>query len=106
MNNIVLRDRQQLSEDGMLVVISVIDGKTGELMQSPDIISRGFVYLKENKTLIEMNRTKVRKILKDDNPLTAPDDMYLKDKIRNELGKFLFQKTEKRPMILPVLIEV
>lgn len=106
MNNVVLRDRQQLAEDGMLVVISIIDGKTGELIQSPDIISRGFVYLKENKKLIEMTRTKVRKILKDDNPLTAPDDAYLRDKIRNELGKFLFQKTEKRPMILPVLIEV
>jgi mRNA degradation ribonuclease J1/J2 len=53
-----------------------------------------------------MTRTKIRKIMKDDNPLTAPDDSYLRDKIRNEIGKFLFQKTEKRPMILPVIIEV
>lgn len=106
MNNIVLRDRQQLAEDGMLVVIATVDGKTGELIMNPDIISRGFVYLKENKRLIEMVRTKVRKILKDDNPITAPDDAYLRDKIRNDIGKFLFQKTEKRPMILPVIIEV
>ncbi len=106
MNNIVIRDRQQLAEDGMLVVIATVDGKTGELIMNPDIISRGFVYLKENKRLIEMTRTKVRKILKDDNPITAPDDAFLRDKIRNEIGKFLFQKTEKRPMILPVIIEV
>jgi ribonuclease J len=106
MNNIVLRDRQQLAEDGMLVVIAIVDGKTGELIQNPDIISRGFIYLKENKKLVEMTRTKIRKIMKDDNPLTAPDDSYLRDKIRNEIGKFLFQKTEKRPMILPVIIEV
>lgn len=106
MNNIVIRDRQQLAEDGMLVIISTIDGKTGDLILNPDIISRGFVYLKENKRLIEMIRTKVKKILKDENPLTAPDDQYLKEKIRGEVGKMLFQKTEKRPMILPVIIEV
>jgi ribonuclease J len=106
MNNVIIRDRQQLAEDGMLVIIATIDGKTGDLLQSPDIISRGFVYLKENKKLIEMTRNKVKKILKDDNPLTAPNDSFLRDKIRNEVGKFLFQKTEKRPMILSVIIEV
>lgn len=106
MNNVVLRDRQQLAEDGMLVIVATVDSKTGELVQSPDIISRGFVYLKENKKLIEMTRAKVKKILKDDNPVTAIDDQLVKDKLRNEIGKFLFQKTEKRPMILPVIIEV
>ena len=106
MNNVIIRDRQQLAEDGMLVIIATIDGKTGNLLQNPDIISRGFVYLKENKKLIEMTRNKVKKILKDDNPLTAPNDSFLRDKIRNEVGKFLFQKTEKRPMILSVIIEV
>ena len=105
-NNVVLRDRKMMAEDGMLVVIATIDAKTGDLIHNPDIISRGFVYLKENKKLIEMTRVKIKKILKDENPLTAPDDQYLKDKIRNEIGKFLYQKTEKRPMILPVIIEV
>jgi len=106
MNNVVIRDRQQLAEDGMLVIIATVDGQTGDLIHSPDIISRGFIYLKENKRLIEMTRAKIKKILKDNNPLTAPDDQYLKEKMRNEIGKFLFQKTEKRPMILPVIIEV
>jgi len=105
-NNVVLRDRKMMAEDGMLVVIATIDAKTGNLIHNPDLISRGFVYLKENKKLIEMTRQKVRKMLKDENPLSAPDDQYLKDKIRNEIGKFLYQKTEKRPMILPVIIEV
>ncbi|MFA6422294.1 MAG: ribonuclease J [Candidatus Buchananbacteria bacterium] len=105
-NNVVLRDRKMMAEDGMLVVIATIDAKTGNLIHNPDLISRGFVYLKENKKLIEMTRQKVRKMLKDENPLNAPDDQYLKDKIRNEIGKFLYQKTEKRPMILPVIIEV
>lgn len=106
MNNIVLRDRQQLAEDGMLVIVATVDSKTGDLVQNPDIISRGFVYLKENKKLIEMTRTKIRKLLKDENSKTAPDEQLIKDKLRNEIGKFLFQKTEKRPMILPVIIEV
>lgn len=106
MNNVVLRDRQQLAEDGMLVIVATVDSKTGDLVQNPDIISRGFVYLKENKKLIEMTRTKIRKLLKDENSKTAPDEQLIKDKLRNEIGKFLFQKTEKRPMILPVIIEI
>ncbi|HLD28190.1 MAG TPA: ribonuclease J [Patescibacteria group bacterium] len=105
-NNVVLRDRQMMAEDGMLVVIATVDGKTGRLIHNPDLISRGFVYMKENKKLIEMTRQRVKKMLKDNNPKTAPDEHYLRDLIRNEIGKFLYQKTEKRPMILPVIIEV
>ncbi len=95
-----------MAEDGMLVVIATVDGKTGRLIHNPDLISRGFVYMKENKKLIEMTRQRVKKMLKDNNPKTAPDEHYLRDLIRNEIGKFLYQKTEKRPMILPVIIEV
>ncbi len=105
-NNVVLRDRKMMAEDGMLVVIATIDGKNGQLIHNPDLISRGFVYMKENKRLIEMVRQKVKKLIKENNPKVAPDDQYLKDLIRNEIGKFLYQKTEKRPMILPVIIEV
>jgi len=105
-NNIVLRDRRMMSEDGMLVVIATIRTKTGELIHNPDLISRGFVYMKENKKLIEMTRQRVKKMLKDADSRTMADDKLIKEKIRNEIGKFLYQKTEKRPMILPVLIEV
>ena len=105
-NNVVLRDRQMMAQDGMLVIITTLDAKTGNLIHNPDLISRGFVYLKENKRLIEMTRVRVKKILKDTDVRTAPNEQYLKEKIRNEIGKFLYQKTEKRPMILPVIIEV
>ena len=105
-NNVVLRDRKMMAEDGMLVVIATINGKSGQLIHNPDLISRGFVYLKENKRLIEMTRQRVKKMFKNYNPNTAPDDSLIKSRIRNEIGKFLFQKTEKRPMILPVIIEV
>lgn len=105
-SHIVLRDRQMMAADGMLVVIATVDAKTGELIHSPDIISRGFIYMKENKKLVEQTRAKVKEILKDNNPRTMANDIYLKDKIRNEIGQFLFQRTQRRPMILPVIIEV
>ena len=105
-SNIVIRDRQMMAADGMIVVIATIRGKTGQLVQNPDLISRGFIYMKENKELVEATRKKVRSILKDYNPKTSANDAYIKEKIRNEIGKFLFQKTERRPMVLPVIIEV
>ena len=105
-SNIVLRDRKIMSDDGMIVVIATISGKTGELVHSPDIISRGFVYLKENKELIEQIRNKVRQILKTGNTENMANDMYFKNKIRNQIGQYLFQETERRPMVLPVVIEV
>ncbi|MFA4872825.1 MAG: ribonuclease J [Patescibacteria group bacterium] len=105
-SEVVLRDRQIMSEDGMLVLIATIDSRTGNLVHNPDIISRGFVYLKESKALIEDVRMKVKQILKDRDPRQPANEVYLKDKVRNEIGQFLFQRTERRPMILPVIIEV
>lgn len=104
--NVVLRDRQVLAEDGMIVVIATVDSKTGQLIQNPDIISRGFVFLKENKELIEDLRHRVKKIIHDSDPLSWADTNEIKNKIRDYVGQFLFTKTEKRPMVLPVVIEV
>jgi len=104
--NVVLRDRQVLSEDGMIVVIATVDSKTGQLIQNPDIISRGFVFLKENKELIEDLRHRVKKMIHDSDPLSWADTNDIKNKIRDYVGQFLFTKTEKRPMVLPVVIEV
>jgi ribonuclease J len=67
-SNIVLRDRKQMAEDGMIVAIATLSSETGELVHSPDIISRGFVYMKENKDLIEKTRDKTRKLAKQHNP--------------------------------------
>lgn len=104
-SHVVLRDRQMMAEDGMLVIIVTIDTKRGKLIQNPDLISRGFIYMKENKKLIEQTRIRVKKIFKGD-LIGELDDAYFKDKIRNDVGQFLYQKTQRRPMILPVIIQV
>jgi ribonuclease J len=105
-SQIVLRDRRVLAEDGMVVIIATIETKTGKIIGNPDIISRGFVYMKENKKLIEETRHRVKKMVQDRDPKSAVDNDYLKNKIRNDVGQFLFTRTERRPMILPVIIEV
>lgn len=104
--HVVLRDRQVLAEDGMLVVIATVDSKRGVLLQNPDIISRGFVFLKDNKDLIEDIRHKVKKMVIESNPATWADSNQIRNDIRDKIGQFVFTKTEKRPMILPVVIEV
>lgn len=105
-SNIVLRDRRVMSEDGMIVVIATIDNRTGDCIGNPDIISRGFVYMKENRDLIEKTRMKVKKIVKDNDSRTPAADDHIKNKIRNDVGQFLFSKTKRRPMVLPVVIKV
>jgi len=105
-SEIVLRDRIMMAADGMIVVIATIDSKTGSLIGNPDIISRGFVHMKENRDLIEKTRQKIKAIVKDKNPMTPADDDYIKNKLRNEIGKFLFKSTKRRPMVLPVVIKV
>jgi len=105
-SQIVLRDRQVLAEEGMVVVIVTVRSKTGKLVQNPDLISRGFVYLKENKELMEGLRKNVRKIATVHDKQISLNPDLLKNKIREEVGSFLFKKTRKRPMVLPVVIEV
>jgi len=104
-SHVVLRDRKMMAGDGMIVVIATVDTKKGQLIHNPDLISRGFIYMKENKKLIEQTRRKVKRIFggKLDTNL---DENYYKDKIRNEIGQFLYNKTQRRPMVLPVIIKV
>lgn len=103
---IVLRDRQVMSRDGIFVVIMTIDQKTGRLITSPDIISRGFVYMRESEELIHRARNEVKKAL-DRKPSDPPmNPAYVKNKVRDVLSELLYQKTKRRPMVLPVLIEV
>lgn len=105
--NIVLRDRQLMSEDGIFVIISTIDSKTGKLKGNPDIISRGFVYLRESQDLLMEVRKRVRKIIEGSFAKEHTlNSVYLKSEIRNKMGQFLFQRTERRPMVIPVIIEV
>ena len=104
---IVLRDRQTLSKDGMFVIVAIIDRKTGKVRGSPDIISRGFVYLRESKPLLQETRKKVIEIVnRTAGSGGAVNWSYVKDNVRNRIGDFLYTKTQRRPMILPVIIEV
>ncbi len=104
---IVLNDRKKLAKNGMFVIVAVVDKKTGQVKGSPDIISRGFIYLRESKDLLAQTRRKVVNII---NKTTGSDQAvnwaHVKDEIRNKVGQFLFSKTERRPIILPVIIEV
>ncbi|MFA5228253.1 MAG: ribonuclease J [Candidatus Paceibacterota bacterium] len=104
---VVLRDRQMLAKDGIFVIIAVVNRKTGKVQESPDIISRGFVYLKESKDLLYQARKRViATIEKSTTSGQVTNWTYVKDNVRNNLGDFLFQKTQRRPMVLPVIIEV
>jgi len=104
---VVLRDRHQLSRDGMFVIIVVVDKTLGRVKQSPDIISRGFVYLKESKDLLYETRKKAVNIVNQAiNKGGAVNWVYIKDEIRNKIGDFLFYSTRRRPIVLPVVIEV
>lgn len=106
-SNIVLRDRQMMAEDGMIVIIATISGKNGKLIHSPDIISRGFIYMREQKELVETIRTKVKNIVNEHNKTNSQiNETYIKETLRNDLGQYIFTKTQRRPMILPVVIEV
>lgn len=105
-SHVILRERRQMADEGMFVVIVTVDQRTGAMIGSPDIISRGFVYMKESRELIEKTRAKIKKILKDSDPKSPAFEEYIRGKIRNEVGQFLFSKTRRRPMVLPVLIEV
>ncbi|MBI4117220.1 MAG: ribonuclease J, partial [Parcubacteria group bacterium] len=105
--NVVLRDRQVLAQDGMFVIVTTVDSRTGRVRTSPDIISRGFVYLRENTELLGEVRKRVRAIVERKTVGRGPINwIYLKDEIKEKIGSFLFQKTERRPMVLPVVIEV
>jgi ribonuclease J len=101
----VLRDRRHLAEDGVVVVMAMVDRHTGKCLAEPDIISRGFVYAPDSEELLEQARELVRNAIEQgDHPEPELDD--LQNKIRNALGRHLFRETRRRPVILPVVTEV
>jgi len=104
---VVLRDRQSMAKDGMFVIITVIDSKTGKVIGEPDIISRGFVYLRESKELLAQTRKKVKEIVAHTSSTEHTVNWsYVKTNIRDKIGQFLYTKTQRRPMVLPVVIEI
>ena len=104
---VVLRDRQMLAEDGMFVITVIIDSKTKKLIGKPQITSRGFIFVKENFDLVNATKKKVEEIVaKKTSPDTSINWDYVKNNIRETIGSYLYTKTQRRPMVLPVVIEV
>lgn len=105
--DVVIRDRVMLAQDGMFVLIATIDGSTGKLRKSPDIISRGFIYLKENQELLHQVRLIIKKTIEDGTMGTNPINFdFIKTSLGDNISKFLFQKTAKRPLVIPVLLSI
>jgi len=102
---VVIRDRQSLAKDGMFVIIASVNLKTGKLRKSPDIISRGFVYLRESQDLLNEGRILIKKTIEDSTRNMNPIDLdYVKNNLTDVMAGFLFARTNKAPMVIPVLI--
>ncbi|GFI45434.1 ribonuclease J1 [Lachnospiraceae bacterium] len=104
--NIVLRDRQHLAEDGILIVVLALDGATDELVSGPDIVSRGFVYVRESDELMDEAREVVNDAVEGCLGRGIADWGKLKSAIKDSLGEFVWKKTKRRPMILPIIMEI
>ncbi|MDS1029057.1 ribonuclease J [Bacillota bacterium LX-D] len=104
--NIVLRDRKQLSQDGILIVVVTLNKDTGNVVAGPDIVSRGFVYVRESEELMEDAKEKVRQSLEKCAERQVTEWSTIKSNVRDTLGKFLYEKTRRRPMIMPIIMEV
>ena len=104
--SVVLRDRKHLAEDGLIVAVCSIESDTGHVAAGPDIVSRGFVYVRENEPLMEEARRVVYRALEDCADHRVRDWADMKQCVKDELSKFLYKKTQRNPMILPIIMEV
>ena len=104
--NVVLRDRKHLSQDGLIIVVMAIDRDQGVLVSGPDIISRGFIYVRENEDIIESTREVVRSILLSSGKLEGEEWPALKNRIKDELHRYIYEKIKRNPMILPIIVEI
>ena len=105
-DGVVLRDRRHLSEDGLVIVVATIDARTGEVLAGPDLVSRGFVYVRESEKLLDDARDQVRDVLGRMSAADKRDFGSVKTRIRETVSAFLYRKTKRSPMILPILMEV
>ncbi|MBS7303435.1 MAG: ribonuclease J [Lachnospiraceae bacterium] len=104
--NIVLRDRQHLAEDGIMIVVLALDQASGYLVSGPDIVSRGFVYVKESDELMDEARELMRGVIENCLDRGITDWGKIKNSIKDALGDYVWKKTKRRPMILPIILEV
>ena len=104
--NVVLRDRRHLSEDGIIIVVATIDTQASDIISGPEIVSRGFVYAKESEPLIEQIRMISREALYHCLDKGVRDWAQLKYKMKEDLSKFIYSQTKRKPMILPIIMDI
>ena len=104
--NIVLRDRKHLSEDGLMIVVVTISKEDGKVLAGPDIISRGFVYVRESEDLMDGAKNVIKDVLHECEEKNIKEWAYLKNNIKENLKEYLYTKTKRNPMILPIIMEV
>ena len=104
--NIVLRDRQHLSQDGLIIIVLTMDSSTGEVVAGPDVISRGFVYVRESENLMDEVKAVVRKEIKKCEENGVRDWSTIKSSVRDNLKDYVFAKTKRNPMIIPIIMEI
>lgn len=104
--NVVLRDRQRLAEDGIVIVVAVMDGYNNTLVSGPDIVSRGFTYTKDNEDLMEEASAIAYEVMERMQERGVTDWGKIKANLRDSLNEFFWKSTKRRPMILPILMEV
>ena len=104
--NIVLRDRKHLAQDGLIAIVITIDGQNGSVVAGPDIISRGFVYMRESEDLIEDVKLLVKKSLEKSEQNHITDWTTIKSNIKDVLKGYIYEQTKRNPMILPIIMEI
>ncbi|WP_298703587.1 RNase J family beta-CASP ribonuclease [uncultured Veillonella sp.] len=104
--NIVIRDRQQLAQEGMVIVVMAMDRASGQIVSGPDIVSRGFVYVRDAEDLMNEAQHRVENVIEKCEAAQLKDWATIKSQVRDTLGKFLYEKTRRRPMILPIIQDV
>jgi ribonuclease J len=104
--SVVLRDRRHLAEDGLIIVVAAVDKAAGKVVSGPDIVSRGFVYVRESEALMEESRNLMRSAMEKTLTPNVREWNTVKGVMKDTLGSFIFQKTRRSPMILPIIMEI
>ena len=104
--NIVLRDRQHLAEDGIIIVVLTLESGSGQVLAGPDIVSRGFVYVRDSEDLMDSARTVLNDTMERLMEKNVTDWTKIKSEIKDSLGDFVWKETQRRPMIMPIIMEV
>ena len=104
--NIVLRDRQRLAEDGIIIVVMTLENGTGQVLAGPDIVSRGFVYVRNSESLMDEAKTVLDKTMDYCMDHNITDWGKIKNEVKDALGDFVWKETKRRPMIMPIIMEV